>query len=104
MQLKVEASQEEKIVNWCVSTAMRRDTKSGNAVNGKKEKGKKKKEDQKQDSDSDSDAGRITSVVEEMMIVIAAENEGNEGCSCSTVEKITVVSDDATINHVNGMR
>ena len=90
-------------MNWCVSTVMRRDTKSGNPTNGKK-KGKKKKEAQKQDSDSDSDAGHITSAVEEMMIVIAAENEGNKSCSCSTDEKITVVSDDATINHVNGMR
>ena len=36
------------------------------------------------------------------MIVINAENEGNEGCSYSTVEqKITVASDDAAINHVN---
>ena len=38
-----------------------------------------------------------------MMIVIDAENEGNEGCSCSTIEqKITVASDDAAINYVNG--
>jgi len=82
---------------------MRRDTRSGNAANGKKEKDKKKKEAQKQDSDSDGDTDRITSVVDEMMIVIDAENEGNEGCSCSTIEqKITVASDDAAINHVNG--
>ena len=38
-----------------------------------------------------------------MMIVIDVENEGNEGCSCSTIEqKITVASDDAAINYVNG--
>ena len=80
---------------------MRRDTRSGNAANGKKSK--KKKEAQKQDSDSDSDAGRITSAVDEIMIVIDAGNEGNEGFSCSTIEqKITVASDDAAINHVNG--
>ena len=71
-------------MKWCVTTAMRRDTRSGNAANGKKEKGKKRMEAQKQDSDSDG--GRISSAVEEMVIVIAAENEGNEGCSCSTVE------------------
>ena len=49
-------------------------------------------ESQKQDSDSDSDSdgGRISSAVEEMVIVIAAENEGNEGCSCSTVSKLTM--------------
>ena len=56
---------------------MRRDTRSGNAANGKKSK--KKKEAQKQDSDSDSDAGRITSAVDEIMIVIDAGNEGNDG-------------------------
>ena len=73
-------------MNLFVSTDMRRDIRSGNSANGKKEKGKKRMEAQKQDSDSDSDGGRISSAVEEMVIVIAAENEGNEGCSCSTVE------------------
>jgi hypothetical protein len=85
VQLKVEASQEEE--NWYVTTAMRRDTKSGNAANGKKEKGKKKKEAQKQDIDSDNDVGRITSAVEEMVIIITAKSEGNEGYSCSTIER-----------------
>ena len=70
----------------------------------KKKKVKKKNEAQKQGSDSDSDVARITSAVDEMMIVIDAENKGNEGCSCSTVEqKIAVASDDAAINHVNGV-
>lgn len=36
------------------------------------------------------------------MIVIATRNEGNEGCSCFTVEQITIASDGAAINHVNG--
>ena len=29
-------------MKWCVTTAMRRDIRSGNAANGKKEKGKKR--------------------------------------------------------------
>ena len=36
------------------------------------------------------------------MIVTANESEGNNGCSSSTVERITIVSDDAAINHMNG--
>jgi len=41
VQLQVEASQEAKIVKWCVTTALRRDTKSGNAVNGKNKRVRK---------------------------------------------------------------
>jgi hypothetical protein len=36
------------------------------------------------------------------MIVIVDESEGNNGCSSSTVERITVVFDDTAINHMNG--
>lgn len=86
----------------CVIIAMKRDIKSGNAANRKKKRERKKKEAQKQDSDSDGDASRITSAVEEIMVGIAAENEGNEGGPCSTIEQITIASDGAVINHVNG--
>ena len=102
--MKVEASEEEKNSELVCFHCHEKGHKKWQSRKWKKEKGKKKKEAQKQDSDSDSDADRITSTVGEMMIVIAAENEGNKSCSCSTDEKITVVSDDATINHVNGMR
>ena len=102
--MKVEASEEEKNSELVCFHCHEKGHKKWQSRKWKKEKGKKKKEAQKQDSDSDSDADRITSTVGEMMIVIAAENEGNKSRSCSTDEKITVVSDDATINHVNGMR
>jgi len=36
------------------------------------------------------------------MNVTADESEGNNGCSSSTVERISVISDDAAINHANG--
>ena len=36
------------------------------------------------------------------MIVIADERECNNGCSSSIVERITIVYDDAAINHMNG--
>ena len=66
----------------------------------KKDKKKKKKQDQKQvDSDSNTEGNRVTTVQEDIMLVMHEENEGRFG---STVEeRITVVSDE-TINHVDG--
>jgi transposase InsO family protein len=68
----------------------------------KKEKKKGKQQAQKHDSDSDSDAGQISSVAEDIVVVIDAENEANLCHSCSTVEKIAIASDGAAVNHVNG--
>ena len=86
MQLKVEASQKEKNSEVVCYHYHEKGHKKWRCRKWKKEKGKQKKEAQKHDNYSDSDAGRITFAVDEMMIVIDGENEGNEGCFCSTAQ------------------